>query len=84
MDVEIRWDNSADNPRNPSNPPVRVAWGEESKEEMGSVSLIVVPHEESDLVPLREELLRRRNDLARSRMRSDPALAMKIMQLLAE
>ena len=42
LDAEIHWDNSADNPHNPSNPPVRVTWGEESKDEMGSISLIAV------------------------------------------
>jgi mono/diheme cytochrome c family protein len=84
LDVEIHWDNSAENPRNPSNPPIRVSWGEESKDEMGSVSLIAVPHEESDLAVLQGELTRRRNDLAQSRMRADPALAKKIAHLLAE
>jgi mono/diheme cytochrome c family protein len=33
LDAEIHWNNSADNPNNPSNPPVRVAWGEQSKDE---------------------------------------------------
>src|SRR2546422_8368633 len=31
LDVEIHWDNSAENPRNPSSPPVRVTWGEDRK-----------------------------------------------------
>jgi hypothetical protein len=30
IDVRITYDNSADNPQNPSNPPRRVQWGEES------------------------------------------------------
>src|ERR1051325_4826339 len=30
LDVEIHWDNSSDNPRNPSSPPARVTWGEAS------------------------------------------------------
>jgi len=84
LDVEIHWDNSAENPRNPSNPPIQVSWGEESKEEMGSISLIAVPHEESDLGTLQGDQLRRRNELARSRMRADPALAKKVAKLLAE
>jgi hypothetical protein len=84
LDVEIHWDNSAENPRNPSNPPIRVTWGEESKDEMGSISLIAVPHEESNIAELREDLTRRRNTLALSRMRADPALARKVQQLLAE
>ena len=84
LDVEIHWDNSAGNPRNPSNPPIRVTWGEESKDEMGSISLIAVPHEESDGGELREKLTQRRNAIAISKMRADPALARKVQQLLAE
>ena len=38
----ISYDNSAANRRNPSRPPVRVTWGEESNDEMGSVGLQVV------------------------------------------
>jgi hypothetical protein len=48
----IRWDNSADNPRNPSDPPARVTWGEQSTDEMGSVTLQVVPRQQSDLQTL--------------------------------
>jgi len=84
LDAEIHWDNSADNPRNPSSPPVRVTWGEESKDEMGSISLIAVPHEESDLATLQNELKQRGRELARERMRKDPALARKVAQMLAE
>jgi len=32
--VEAVYDNSADNPRNPNNPPKRVTWGEETTDEM--------------------------------------------------
>jgi hypothetical protein len=84
LDAEIHWDNSTDNPRNPTSPPVRVTWGEESKDEMGSISLFLVPQVESDLAALQEDIKRRGNDLARSRMRADPALAKKVAQLLAE
>jgi hypothetical protein len=51
--VEIRWDNSADNPRNPAVPPVRVRWGEESKDEMGSVTLQLLPARAADAETLR-------------------------------
>jgi hypothetical protein len=84
LDAEIHWDNSADNPRNPSNPPTRVTWGEESKDEMGSISLITVAHEQQDYSTLQQDLNRRRNELARSRMQADPVLARKVMQLLGE
>ena len=84
LDVEIHWDNSAENPRNPSGPPVRVTWGEESKDELGSISLMAVPHEESDLGTLQGDLSRRSRQLAQDRMQSDPALARKVAQILAE
>ena len=29
-----RYDNSADNPTNPSNPPLEVKWGEQTTDEM--------------------------------------------------
>jgi mono/diheme cytochrome c family protein len=37
IEVSITYDNSADNPRNPSNPPQRVMWGVQSTDEMGVV-----------------------------------------------
>jgi hypothetical protein len=84
LDVAIHWDNSADNPRNPSTPPIRVTWGEESKDEMGSVTLIAVPREESDLGTLRADLERRRKEIVQDRLRSEPGLALKIQRLLAD
>jgi len=48
-------------------------WGEESKDEMGSVSLIAVTHEQKDLGTLNQDLGQRRRDLARGRMRKDRA-----------
>jgi Tol biopolymer transport system component len=42
IDAMLRYDNSADNPRNPSNPPKRALFGEESFDEMGSVGLTLV------------------------------------------
>jgi len=84
LEVEIHWDNSAENPHNPSSPPVRVTWGEESKDEMGSISMIAVPHKESELAILRRDIAQRRNELVRERMQSDPALAAKVARILAE
>ena len=34
LEIEATYDNSSDNPRNPSNPPKRVRWGEETTDEM--------------------------------------------------
>lgn len=35
----ITYDNSTDNPDNPTHPPVRVKWGRESTDEMGAITL---------------------------------------------
>jgi hypothetical protein len=84
LDCEIHWDNSAQNPHNPTNPPIRVTWGEQSKDEMGSVSLIGVPHDESDLKTLQTELRSRTTDMARERVMTDPAFGAKLRALMAQ
>jgi mono/diheme cytochrome c family protein len=48
IDVRITYDNTAANPRNPSNPPKRVWWGEESTDEMGSISFGLIPVRRED------------------------------------
>ena len=42
VNMSYRYDNSATNPRNPAAPPVRVPWGQQSREEMGDLWLQVV------------------------------------------
>jgi mono/diheme cytochrome c family protein len=54
LDGSITYDNSADNPRNPSSPPKRVTWGEQSTDEMGSVGLLVVAAKDEDLPALQQ------------------------------
>jgi len=39
IDVHLRYDNSDDNPHNPQATPMRVQWGEQSFDEMGSIVL---------------------------------------------
>jgi hypothetical protein len=58
LTANVAWDNSAANPRNPSDPPVRVHWGEQSTDEMGSVTLQVVPKRQADL-PILQTAYRR-------------------------
>ena len=84
LDSEIHWDNSAENPRNPSSPPVHVEWGEETKDEMGSISLIAVAHDEADIGKLRMDVLQREKKLTREKMQADPVLAKKVMRMLGE
>jgi hypothetical protein len=54
LKAEIRWDNSAENPFNPSSPPVRVKWGEQTTDEMGSLTLQVLPKRASDFETLQQ------------------------------
>jgi len=59
IDVKITYNNSADNPRNPRNPPKEVWWGEQSYDEMGSISFAVTTNNREDQLTL-AQLLRER------------------------
>lgn len=54
LEVKITYDNSADNPRNPSSPPKRVRWGEGSNDEMGGMGLSVVAANEAEMPQLQQ------------------------------
>ena len=54
LHVELVYDNSAANPRNPNSPPRRVRWGRESFDEMGSMTLLVAPASAAERQTLRE------------------------------
>ncbi len=47
--LDAYYDNSADNPRNPSRPPRRVRWGEQTTDEMCLLGVQVVTETMSDL-----------------------------------
>ena len=51
--MEFTYDNSADNPQNPHDPPRRVLYGPESSDEMGDLWVQVVPRREADLMALK-------------------------------
>ncbi len=57
LDGELTYDNSAQNPSNPHSPPQRIQWGEQSTDEMGSLLLNVVAHQESDIGTLQTSTL---------------------------
>jgi hypothetical protein len=59
IDATLRYDNSADNPRNPSNPPKRALFGEESFDEMGTVGLTLITVNPSDEPILQKALTER-------------------------
>jgi hypothetical protein len=52
LHARITYDNSADNPHNPTNPPRRIRWGPQSTDEMGSVTLAVVAAKEAEFSQL--------------------------------
>jgi hypothetical protein len=56
LDVTIGYDNSAANRRNPSNPPKRVTWGEQSTDEMGSIGIQVITANPAEMPELRQAL----------------------------
>jgi len=49
LEVTVSYDNSTGNASNPSNPPRRVTFGEQSTDEMGAVTIEIVPVNEHDL-----------------------------------
>jgi hypothetical protein len=53
IDVKLVYDNSAGNVRNPRNPPQQVWWGEQSFDEMGSVTLMAQTVRKEDEPALR-------------------------------
>ena len=57
--MEFTYDNSADNPRNPYDPPRRVLYGPESSDEMGDLWVQVVPRRAADLAALKLDFARK-------------------------
>ena len=66
ISMRFTYDNSADNPRNPSRPPRAVVWGQNTTDEMGDLWIQVVPRSAADLMTLNEDISRktRAEDLA--------------------
>jgi len=52
LQMRYTYDNSAENPRNPDQPPERVYWGQRSADEMGDLWVQVLTRNEQDLQPL--------------------------------
>ena len=46
--TEISYDNSADNPENPHQPPTPIRWGRGSVDEMGGITLFTVARDKQD------------------------------------
>ena len=59
IEMEFTYDNSSENPRNPSRPPKRVTWGEQTTDEMALLWLQVLPVKESEAFLLKLALGRK-------------------------
>ena len=73
LEGEVVWDNSAANPHNPSTPPVLVKWGEQSRDEMGSVTLELLPHLQAERKLLTDTLNARVRRDQQAAIDRDPA-----------
>jgi len=81
LDGEVVWDNSAENRRNPASTPVRVAWGEGSRDEMGSVTLELVPKRQEDRAALVAALQERMKVVTTEAFQRDPGLQQRVRDL---
>jgi hypothetical protein len=66
LEVEIAYDNSSQNPSNPNSPPKRVTFGQQSTDEMGSMSIEVVAVRERDLPEFARALQQHLQDAVRN------------------
>lgn len=81
LESEVSWDNSDGNPKNPSRPAIQVTWGEQTKDEMGAVTLQVYPAAEADLATLQTTYRQHVREIARARIMQDPSLMVKVREL---
>jgi mono/diheme cytochrome c family protein len=91
IELEYVYDNSAGNPHNPSNPPVRVRFGEQTKDEMALAFLGIVLPSPADVQPFQravvlqyvEDFVRLTKDLNDLPEEIPPAMAMRLRMGLA-
>ena len=53
LDSTITYDNSTENPNNPTHPPKRVKWGPMTTDEMAAMTLSIIPARDEELDELR-------------------------------
>ena len=91
IELEYVYDNSAGNPHNPSSPPVRVRFGEQTKDEMALAFLGIVLPSPADVQPFQravvlqyvEDFVRLTKDLNDLPEEIPPAMAMRLRMGLA-
>lgn len=72
LEAIVTYDNSANNPNNPTHPPKRVKWGPMTTDEMAAMTLSVVPARDADLPELELALRHHSIDLFIDRAQEDP------------
>ena len=82
LETELVYDNSASNPRNPTSPPVRVKWGLASTDEMGSVTLHLMPAKEGEVETLRDGLKDHSTDMVIDRALARPTQGQMVKKLI--
>ncbi len=82
--VDIVYDNSSNNPENPNSPPKRIAWGRESNDEMGSMTLIVVAKDESKRPKLEQDMMSRSREAIRGRIKNQASRSGPLASLLGD
>jgi len=65
--MEAIYDNSPENPRNPSNPPKRVTWGEQTTDEMALCFVSIVVKDEAEMAQLRNAFIQQQLGNRRAR-----------------
>ena len=70
LTVDIIYDNSAQNPENPFSPPRPISWGRESKDEMGSITMLAIAKNESEREILEQDIKSRTRESLRRRISS--------------
>jgi len=90
IDMRFTYDNTAENPLNPHDPPRRVVFGNRSTDEMATLTIQVMPEKADDKPLLREAVMRARleknpdNWFARGALSTALALQGRLEEALAE
>jgi hypothetical protein len=82
LDATITYDNSAENPRNPTNPPKRVKWGPMSTDEMAAMTLSVIPARDEELAMLKQAKKNHGIDLFIDRAQEDTRQRERVQMMI--
>ncbi len=83
LDATITYDNSEGNRNNPTRPPARVKWGPMTTDEMGAMTLTVIPARDAELAELKKAKKEHNIDLFIDRAQEDTrASARERVQLM--